>query len=219
MILAVSATEMEMSALTDKLPDHMGWSTFVCGVGPVEAGIQLSSLLARKAKLPDLIINFGIGGGYFVSSEDTSVNILDVCLAKKEVLADFGIELEKRVESLEKNLTGPVSFEFEKQLVEKASSCLTGQFNHVHQGTFLTVNCVSGTKERGEVLKRKWNGICENMEGAAAARASSLFQVPFLEVRVISNMVEDRNLSNWKIKEAVAKSGEVAALIMKGLIK
>jgi len=44
------------------------------------------------------------------------------------------------------------------------------------------------------------------MEGAAIAHTTLLFDTPFLEVRGISNMVEDRDISKWDIPRAVEMS-------------
>ena len=54
-------------------------------------------------------------------------------------------------------------------------------------------NRCSGLAVRGNELAARFNAICENMEGAAAAQVCTLYEVPFLELRGISNLVEDRN--------------------------
>jgi futalosine hydrolase len=38
-----------------------------------------------------------------------------------------------------------------------------------------------------------------------------------LELRCISNLVEDRNLQNWQLQKACSRCGEVASLVIKGL--
>ncbi|HEX7239102.1 MAG TPA: hypothetical protein VF263_02460, partial [Longimicrobiaceae bacterium] len=45
--------------------------------------------------------------------------------------------------------------------------------------------------------------LCEGMEGAALAHVCALYGVPFLELRAVSNAVEDRDLSRWRLPEAV----------------
>jgi futalosine hydrolase len=40
------------------------------------------------------------------------------------------------------------------------------------------------------------------MEGAAVAQIAALYGIPMLEVRGISNMVEDRDLRRWDKKTA-----------------
>ena len=73
----------------------------------------------------------------------------------------------------------------------------------LHRGRFVTVSTCSGTTARGERLRERFHAICENMEGAAIAQVALLYGVDTLEVRGISNLVEDRDLSRWDIPLAV----------------
>jgi futalosine hydrolase len=76
---------------------------------------------------------------------------------------------------------------------------------------------VSGTEQRGNILGVEFQGLCENMEGAGVARVCDQFAVPVLEVRCISNLVEDRNTDNWQLRQACTKAGQAAAVIIKTL--
>jgi futalosine hydrolase len=62
----------------------------------------------------------------------------------------------------------------------------------------------------GDALYERFGALCESMEGAAAAHVCALHDVPFLEVRGISNLVEDRNRSRWRIIEAADAAQAVA---------
>jgi futalosine hydrolase len=42
------------------------------------------------------------------------------------------------------------------------------------------------------------------MEGAAVAQVAELHTIPWLEVRGISNIVEDRDMARWDIPKAAA---------------
>ena len=84
-------------------------------------------------------------------------------------------------------------------------------------GPFLTVSTVTGVRARGDELHRRFGALCESMEGAAAAHVCALHDVPFLEVRGISNLVEDRNRAAWKIVEAAAAAQTVALRLAENL--
>jgi len=71
------------------------------------------------------------------------------------------------------------------------------------RGRFATVSTCSGTRQRGEELARRWNAVAESMEGAAVAQVCLRCGVDCLEIRGISNMVEERDLKNWDIPRAV----------------
>ncbi|MBI5189367.1 MAG: hypothetical protein HZA22_01640 [Nitrospirae bacterium] len=84
----------------------------------------------------------------------------------------------------------------------------------VISGPFLTVSTISGTAARGAELFARYGALCENMEGAAAAQVAALYGVPFVEVRGISNMVEDRNRNAWDIPSATANCAVVIERIV-----
>ena len=52
-------------------------------------------------------------------------------------------------------------------------------------------------------LARRYQAVCENMEGAAVALVALRYGIPCLEIRGISNLVEDRDMSRWDIGLAV----------------
>ena len=53
------------------------------------------------------------------------------------------------------------------------------------------------------------------MEGAAAAHLCLRYDLPFLELRAISNRVEDRNRDAWNIPLALERSQQAALTLMK----
>jgi len=75
----------------------------------------------------------------------------------------------------------------------------------------LTVSACTGTRKRAIELEHRFGAICENMEGAAIAHICTLYGVPVIEMRGISNIVEDRDRSKWNITLA-AENCQKAAL-------
>lgn len=63
----------------------------------------------------------------------------------------------------------------------------------------VTVSTCSGTDQAAQSMVERTGGICENMEGAAVAQICRLYEVPFLELRGISNQVENRDLERWDL--------------------
>jgi len=64
------------------------------------------------------------------------------------------------------------------------------------------------------MLAGLYRGLCENMEGAAVARVCREFGLPCLELRCVSNLVEDRDRSRWRLRDACAMAAEAAALVV-----
>jgi futalosine hydrolase len=87
------------------------------------------------------------------------------------------------------------------------------------RGRFVTVSSCSGTKERGQELARRHQAVCENMEGAAIALTALRYGIPCLEIRGISNLVEDRDLSRWDISRAVEAAQRFVIKIIEELSK
>ena len=216
MHLVVAATQMEMDAFKGIAHTAEARSEMiVSGVGPMESGITLSRYLERHHTKISTVVNFGIGGAYFSSSEK-QLNLLDLCVAKREVLGDFGVCYDEKVEPFEEAaFPAPVVFELDTDLLREARLALEEGSLSPAVGTFVTVNGASGRKVRGDFFAARYQALCANMEGAAVARVCELFNLPLLEVRAISNLVEDRPGDKWPVTEAVARAARAAALIIK----
>ncbi|XOF33049.1 MAG: futalosine hydrolase [Candidatus Electrothrix sp. YB6] len=217
-ILLAAATDMEMQAFTG-ITDSMGKQApllyrLVTGIGPVETALSLSCLLQRQSSAIDWVLNFGIAGAYPEDRTAVQAGLLDICLAEQEVIGDLGIQLADRVERFGTELPVRDRFVLDQSLLAAAEAALQQSGMAWKKGIFVTVNCASGTAKRGRQLGRQFCGLCENMEGAAVARVCEAFALPCLEVRCVSNMVEDRNRANWKLQQACRKAGQAAAAII-----
>lgn len=219
MIIAIAATQMELKPLLEAAGEAGGdWQTLLSGVGPLETAVRLGRYLAEHGSRISGVVQFGIGGVYIAQDPAEQVPLMAVCLAEREVMGDLGICFPDRVDYFPENLGGTMQFSLESQLLTRAGQVLDAHHINYHSGTFVTVNSVSGTAGRGEMLRSRWQGLCENMEGGAAARLCKEYALPLVEIRVISNLVEDRNMEHWQLRQACARAGEVAALLMKELL-
>ncbi len=72
----------------------------------------------------------------------------------------------------------------------------------VKSGNFITVSSTTGTHKRAVELKKRFNAICENMEGAAIAQVCAIYKIPMLEIRGISNIAGIRDKRKWNLKLA-----------------
>lgn len=214
MILLVAATEMEVLPVIGKKNGHPH-ALFVAGVGPLETAVRLTRRLCQEDGGDiSLVLNFGVAGAYIGSG----AGLLDICLAESEVLGDFGICYEDSVEPFEGKLAGSSAFSMEPRYLAQAEEILVKQEYACKRGVFVTVNGVTATARRGEMLRIAHTGLCENMEGAAVARVCDEFAVPCLEVRCVSNMVEDRNPVHWQLAAAVQKCGQVVSLLLDHIV-
>lgn len=177
------------------------------GMGKVNAAHSATLMLTRYDA--DALVIFGIGGAY----PGSGARIGDLVLAKEEIAGDegvltrdgfkgtefIGIPLLKTANSRIYNVY-PAS----EPLLEKSLKKLRSLRYPVLEGSFVTLSTCTGTSARASELETNYKASCENMEGAAAAHVAALHEVPWLEIRCISNIVEDRDLRNWDIPRAAA---------------
>ncbi|MBU5614277.1 futalosine hydrolase [Geomonas azotofigens] len=231
-IIVTASTPMELSELLAAtsarpvpggahLPLHraeMGTTEILfaqTGIGKVNAACAATLLCERYA--PDLIVNTGCGGAFAGSG----LAVGDLAVADSECLADEGVETPSGWRGLD--LIGIPVYEgrgerlfnripLDEELARRAFHRATAAGFKAVVGPFLTVSTCSGTAQRGEELLRRFPGVCENMEGGAVAQVALVYGVPCLEVRGISNMVEDRDLSRWDLKRALGEVQRFLAL-------
>ena len=187
------------------------------GLGAVNTAQALTCAL--QADLPDLVLQVGVGGGY----PHTSLQVGDVALADEEVYGDLGVRTGAGWQPCE--LIGIPAwrdgenelfnrFPLDPELVSQACDIVGAEAEEPAVGAFVTVQECSGSTELGRQRGLRFEALCENMEGAAAAHVSRIYGVPFLEIRGISNRVEDRDIDTWDIPLAAgaAQSAALAAL-------
>lgn len=223
MILAVAATEIEMGPFlkASTAGPKSVCRTLVTGVGPVATAVRLTRFLCESEEQFDAVLHFGVGGAYLLpsASREQQPEILDICLAEQEVAGDFGICLGEKMAYLNGSLAGEITYHMDALLLKRSENILDQLGIQSHKGVFITVNGITGTTARGEMLQARWNGLCENMEGAAVARVCREFGLPCVELRCIANYVENRDPSTWRLPEACRKAADAAIHLMRGLSK
>ena len=213
MYLVAAATAFELTPFLRASSGMPGFESLITGIGPVETALRATVFLASRTGEPlHGVINIGLAGAY--RREQDSAVMLDICLADHEVLGDLGICTGEGVEPLRgDHLEIRDEFNLQSPLLAEAVEALRSLDIDYAIGHFVTVNCVSGSEHRGREMILRHQALCENMEGAALARVCGHFGLPLLELRCISNYVEQRDLRRWQIKEACHRCGEVAAAV------
>ncbi len=220
MHLVIAATQMEMNAFEAVVHrDGSHLDRLISGVGPMETAFIVGRHLDRHHRKIRSVVNFGIGGAYLRDGR-RQVSPLDICLAEREVLGDFGICFGDDTEPFDEvDFPYRSSYRLDRELLDTAGTALAKENIKTHVGTFVTVGGASGTRQRGEALSRRYRALCENMEGAAVARVCEAYAVPLLELRAISNLVEDRPGSPWQIDAACSRAAGAAAIIIRTIQK
>jgi len=169
------------------------------GIGKVNSSHSATLILEHFPVR--LVINCGIGGAY----PESGLAIGDVAIASMEIYGDDGVygppfEDMRRIgiPLLQSGRDRYFNeFPIEKTLLKRLGPIISGSRN-VKVGTFITLSSISGTPERAIELRRRFDAICENMEGAAIAHVCKIYKTPMLEIRGISNIAGIRDKRRWK---------------------
>ena len=156
------------------------------GVGMLATAVSLTKLVGEEK--PDLVIQVGIAGGF-----DTSMALGKVVIVKEEALADMGVEEDGKWKDifdlkLEKSSYHP----FERR---KLPNPWLPSFNllKLPEVSGITINEISTNKERIQQRIKKYNPAIETMEGAALHYICREANIPFVQIRAISNYIGERN--------------------------
>lgn len=207
MVLVVTATSAEKRELQHALGSDVQF--LVAGVGLVETTFNLTRYLMAHPEVTR-VLNLGIGGGF----ASAHVSVLDCCLATSETIGDLGLCFDTHIEDLDPSFLDMGNhYPCRNNLHAHAAEWLYQRNYVVRAGRFLSVNGVSASTRRGGMVNRE-NCICENMEGAAVARVCHGMGIDWLEFRVISNLVEDRDPSTWQIEAAINKYTEIMTMYL-----
>ncbi len=167
------------------------------GVGMLASAVAITRLTIEEK--PDLIIQAGIAGCF-----DNSTDLGKVVIVNEEILGDTGVEEEGKWKDifdlkLEKSSYPP----YERRRLPNPH---LEKFNLLKLPvvTGVTVNEITTSAERTQQLIKKYNPTIESMEGAALHYVCREMNMPFVQIRAISNYIGERDKEKWKMKEAIA---------------
>jgi len=192
-----------------------------CGVGKTNAAAAGAVLI--ETLRPEAILNFGVAGAY----PESGLAIGDLALASEEIYGDEGVATPGGFLDMEA-LGFPLArnngtryfnrFPVDDRLLTNAHQILdaevAGSGRQLAVGPFVTVSTCSGTTSLGQALAIRTGGLCENMEGAALAHICLRTATPFLEVRGISNLTEDRDPSRWDLPTGAATAQQAVRTLL-----
>jgi len=195
------------------------------GLGKVNAAHSATCLIENYPV--NCVINIGVGGAY----PGSGLNIGDVAVATKEIYGDEGVITSEGWHSLKKIgiplvqygkkkyfndfLLADCSLTRSVRLVARHSRPPDRQVSFfTKSGPFITVSAATGTRERAIELEKRFNAVCENMEGAAIAQVCIIYKIPMLEIRGISNIVGERDKRKWNVAIASENCQDLVSKIL-----
>lgn len=164
-----------VAATARELAPAEGWRTLCCGVGPVEAAASTAAAIATTR--PALVLHVGIAGARRASGLVPPALVIGTA----SHYTDLAVPTE----------WAPHVLAPDAALVAAARQALP---DAVHRAIGTSAR-VGGTTAEVEV---------EAMEGFAVLRAAARAGVPALEVRAISNAIEETDRAHWAFDAAFA---------------
>ncbi|HTM65011.1 MAG TPA: futalosine hydrolase [Flavipsychrobacter sp.] len=213
-LLLVTATEAEIEPLKKKIT--MEWQStgddiftnghhrihfLTTGVGMVATTYSLTKAFQRQKF--DFAFQAGIGGSF-----DRNIALGEVVSVTKELFGDIGAEGHYNFHDVfELGFINANAFPFQNKALHTPHHSLHDLID-LPRVSSLTINTVSGSSFTATARFEKYGCQLESMEGAAFHFVCLQEGIPFAQVRAVSNYVEARDKSKWKIKEAVVNLNE-----------
>lgn len=210
-LLIISATSIEIKPLITRLgkgralQHHVtryrykqyAIDVLITGVGMVPTAV-FTSIVLGKYKY-DAVFNVGICGSF---NHDiplgTVLNITSDCLP--ETGAEDG---EHFLSLIDLKLLDQDEFPFSGGKLINDSVFDSNLINSLLIATGVTVNTVHGNANNIEAFLKRGHVDVESMEGAAFMFSCKLHKKRHIQIRSVSNYIEDRDVSKWNIQLAI----------------
>ena len=176
------------------------------GIGAVQACHRVTKEVMKGVMENNpysLVVNLGIAGSYDLENYP----IGSAAVISREYFADLGFGSNEGFSDL-----------FQYGILNKDEFPYTGgalarqllPYKEIEEvlvrykaGAGATVQCVTGTPEKLQELIDMYDPKIESMEGAGVYYAALMENVPFFELRTVSNAVGERDTSKWNSREAL----------------
>lgn len=205
-ILVTAATQFELDGVSSRWREGSEKKhtieLLVTGLGSVATAYNLTKALSED--LYDLVINIGIAGSF---SDNHPVGT--VVGVSRDCFADLGVVDKNGFKTaFDMNLLSLNNIPFTEGWLDCSHLNSYSISKNLPKVKATTVNTVTGTNERAEELKKLFSADIEGMEGAAFFYVCICENIPFLQIRSISNMIGIRDKSKWNIPLALDNLGE-----------
>lgn len=198
-ILLCAATEFEIAPSLSWLEQNK-ISINITGVGLLAAGYSITRQVILQK--PDFILQAGIAGSF-----DKTIPLGSVRTVRHEIIGDMGVEEKGSFHSI-----------FSLKLAEEnawpyksgklSADKLVLEQSGIPFADAISVNEVSTSAGRMEYYSLQLGASLETMEGAALHYVGLMENIPFLQLRAVSNYAGERDKSKWEMETALHNLNE-----------
>lgn len=202
-VLVVAATEFEVDWSRVRGAGNQQPDVLITGVGMVATAFALGRHLATHPY--DLAINLGIAGSF-----DRNIPLGEVVEVTADNFSELGAEDKEAFLTIDELGFGESGF--------KSTYPLPAEFS-LKKVSAITVNTVHGNEISIKNLTDRIQPQLESMEGAAFFYACKEAGVPCLQIRAVSNYVENRNRDAWQIGLAIKNLNKFAVELVHQIVR
>ncbi|MBB6042575.1 5'-methylthioadenosine/adenosylhomocysteine nucleosidase [Borreliella yangtzensis] len=189
----------------------------VCGVGKVNAGVFTSYLLSKYNI--SHVINSGVAGGV-VSDKYKDIKVGDLVVSSEVAYHD--VDLTKFGHKVGQLVGFPQKFSANKNLFNKATKAIKSKIkgSNAYSGLIVSGDQFVDSTYMNKIIENFKDVIAVEMEGAAIGHVAHMFNVPFIVIRSISDIVNKEGNEveyNKFLKLAAFNSAKVVQEILRVL--
>ena len=174
------------------------------GVGKVNAALNTQYIIDTYK--PNIIINTGVAGGIA-----DGLDVGDIVIGTYLVQHDFDVTPFNYKKGQIPNVG--IFIESDEYLIKIAEKCL----KKAKKGIIASGDIFVTESWMSEKINKKFNALCVEMEGASIAQVCYLSHIPFLVIRSISDVPNNKNVITYE--EFVESSSKKIADGMNNIIK
>ena len=198
-ILVVAATAKEINPFIQlsRTGNINNVDILISGIGLTASTYHLAKQLALKKY--DLVIQAGVAGCF-----DLRIPLGAVVAVKQDAIADQSvIELQKLRTLFDLKLVPQDQYPYKKGwLINPNKEVLKKIKLKIVKG--ISVNQISTSKQMIKFYREVFDPVTESMEGAALHYVCLMENVPFVQIRSISNYIGERNKKKWDMMDSIA---------------
>lgn len=201
-ILLTAATQFEIAPF---LQTQHGMDVLISGAGIAATTFHLTRQLSHHHY--DLVVQAGVAGMFPTPNGDGGLELGEVVAVHQDAFGDLGAYEKNTFRSLQ-----------DMQL-DHHLEWLHNPHWALHQlpykkVTGITVNTITDDMALIHALQKKWHAAVESMEGAALHYVCGQKQVPYIQLRAISNLVGERDKTKWAMREAIHHLNEALPVLV-----
>ena len=209
-ILVIAATAKEINPFieltrTGDLKNNI--DILISGIGLAASTYHLAKQLALKKY--DVVIQAGVAGSF-----DLTIPLGSVVTVKQDTIADQSVvELEKLKTLFDLKLVPQDQYPYKKGwLINQNKDLLKKIKLKIVKG--ISVNQITTSNQMIKFYRDVFDPVTESMEGAALHYVCLMENVPFIQIRGVSNYIGERNKKKWDMMDSIINLNKAITTII-----